>query len=109
MLAAADILDCADIVAPSLLSRPLCSPGSDLQSRRRALLKHLAAEAEQRRGPAALLLHGVAGRLDQGAAFDQAAEVLLMQVAARDRLDGPLQLGQSEFRRHQLEDDRAVF
>src|SRR5258708_229030 len=110
MLATANILDCADIVLP--ISRSLvrlCSPGSDLQSRRRALLQHLAPEAEERRGPAALLLRGVAGRLDQGAVFAQPAEVLLMQVAARDRFDGPLQFGQRELRRHQLEDDRAVF
>src|ERR1700732_2886675 len=61
------------------------------QPRRRALLDHLAAEAEQRRR------------------LNQAAEVLLVQVAPRDRLHGALQLGEGELARHQLEYDRTVF
>src|SRR6516165_2780200 len=79
------------------------------QPRRRALLHHLAAEAEQRRRPPPGRGRGLAGRLDQGRRLNQAAEVLLVQVAPRDRLHGALQLGESELARHQLEYDRTVF
>ena len=41
--------------------------------------------------------------------LDQAAEVLLVQAASGDRLDGALQFGEREFARHQLEHHRAVF
>ena len=61
-----------------------------------ALLHHLAAEAEQRRRPPAGRGRGLAGRLDQGRGLHQAAEVLLVQAAAGDRLDRALQLGERE-------------
>src|SRR6516162_2989040 len=79
------------------------------QPRRRALLHHLAAEAEQRRRPPPGRGRGLAGRLDQGRRLDQPAEVLLVQVAPRDRLHGALQLREGELARHQLEYDRTVF
>src|SRR5262249_1024652 len=79
------------------------------QPRRRALLHDLAAEAEQRRGPPPGRGRGLAGRLDQGRGFNQAAEVLLVQVAPRDRLHRALQLGEGELARHQLEYDGTVF
>src|SRR5207247_65244 len=41
--------------------------------------------------------------------LDQAAEILLVEMAARDRFDRALEFGQGELRRHQLEDYRAVF
>src|SRR5262249_8964490 len=41
--------------------------------------------------------------------FNQAAEVLLVQVAPRDRLHRALQLGEGELARHQLEYDGTVF
>src|SRR5215831_2168485 len=83
-------------------------PPAHAQPRRGALLAHLAAEAKQRGRTAAGRGRGLAGWLDHGAGLDQAAEILLVQVAARDRLDGGLQLGEREFRRHQLEDHRAI-
>src|SRR5262249_21040960 len=52
---------------------------------------------------------GLACGLAQGGRLNQAAEVLLVQVAPRDRLHGALQLGQGELARHQLEYDRTVF
>src|SRR5499426_483766 len=79
------------------------------QPRRGALLHDLAAEAEQRRRPPPGRGRGFAGRLDQGRGFNQAAEILLVQVAPRDRLHGALQLGEGEFARHQLEYDGTVF
>src|SRR6266478_2204572 len=79
------------------------------QPRRRALLHHLAAEAEQRRRPPPGRGRGLAGRLDQGRRLNQAAEVLLVQVAPRNRLHGALQLREGELARHQLEYDRTIF
>src|SRR5262249_55450557 len=79
------------------------------QPRRRALLDDLAAEAEQRRRPPPGRGRGLAGRLDQGRGFNQAAEILLVQVAPRDRLHRALQLGEGELARHQLEYDGTVF
>src|SRR5215470_10875757 len=69
------------------------------QPRRGALLHDLAAEAEQRRRPPPGRGRGFAGRLDQGRGFNQAAEILLVQVAPRDRLHGALQLGEGELAR----------
>ena len=43
------------------------------------------------------------------ARLDQPAEILLVQMAAGDRLDRALQFGERELARHQLEHDRAVF
>ena len=79
------------------------------QAGRRALLHHLAAEAETARRPAAGRGRGLAGRLDQRRGLDQAAEILLVQVPAGDRLDRALQFGERELGRHQLEHHRAVF
>src|SRR5262245_19769856 len=79
------------------------------QPRGRALLHDLAAEAEQRRRPPPGRGRGLAGRLDQGRGFNQAAEVLLVQVAPRDRLHRALQFGEGELARHQLEYDGTVF
>src|SRR5262249_14160692 len=79
------------------------------QPRRRALLHDLAAEAKQRRRPPPGRGRGFAGRLDQGRGFNQAAEILLVQVAPRDRLHGALQFGEGELARHQLEYDGTVF
>src|SRR5262249_24983844 len=79
------------------------------QAGRRALLHDLGAEAEQRRRPPPGRGRGLAGRLDQGRGFNQAAEVLLVQVAPRDRLHRALQLGEGELARHQLEYDGTVF
>src|SRR5262249_37117349 len=86
-----------------------CPPWANLQSGGWALLQHFAAEAKQRRRTAAFLLHRIAGRLHEGAALDQATEVLLVQMPAGDRLDGALKLGQGELGRHQLENDGGVF
>ena len=69
---------------------PSRSPGAG------PLLHHLAAEAEQRRRPPAGRGRHLAGRLDQRGAFDQPAEILLVQMAAGDRLDGVLQFGERE-------------
>src|SRR5215813_3861645 len=79
------------------------------QPRRRALLHDLPAEAEQRRRPPPGRGRGLAGRLDQGRGFNQATEILLVQVAPRDRLHRALQLGEGELARHQLEYDGTVF
>ena len=72
---------------------------AEAEAGRRALPEDLAAEAEERRRPPARLRGGLPGRLDQGGALDQAAEVLLVQMAAGDRLHRALQLGQGEGRR----------
>src|SRR3990172_3074584 len=73
------------------------------------LEQDVAAEPEQLGGAATRAESVFARRLDQPAAFHQAAEVLLVQMRAEDRLDGLLQLKQREHRRHQLEDHGPVF
>src|SRR5690606_33312060 len=78
------------------------------QARRGAFAHDLATEAEKSGGPATGARRRPAGRLDQCGGLDQAAEVLLVQVPAGDRFDGPLQFGQGELLRHQLEYDRTV-
>src|ERR1700686_831746 len=72
------------------------APPAYPQARRRPLLQHLAAESEQRGGPPAGLCRHHAGRFDKGAGLDQPAEILLVQVTPRDRLDGPLQFSECE-------------
>src|SRR4029077_6964552 len=84
-------------------------PPAEAQPRRRALGEHLAAETELRGRPPAGGGRGLAGRLDQCGAFDEAAEVRLGQQPPRDRLDGVLQFGERELGRHQLEHHRTVF
>src|SRR3546814_301142 len=65
-------------------------------------LGEIAAEAEQLGRPAGGAGGHVAGFFDQGLLFDQAAEILLVQPAPRQRLDGRLQLQQRKGRRHQF-------
>ena len=52
---------------------------------------------------------GLSGLFNQVLAFNQAAEILLVQCDAGQCLRGFLQLGEGEFRWHQLEQHRPVF
>src|SRR6516162_611073 len=99
----------SDAIQATMRAKASRGARAQTQPRRRALLHHLAAEAEQRRRPPPGRGRGLAGRLDQGRRLNQAAEVLLVQVAPRDRLHGALQLREGELARHQLEYDRTVF
>src|SRR5262249_3157411 len=74
-----------------------------------SLQDDLAAEAEELCRPAAGLVQHLARFLDERLLLDQAAKVLLVQLSTCKSLDGTLQLQQRERRRHQLENDRAVF
>ena len=85
------------------------APPADAQPGRGPLLQDLAAETEESGRAAAGCGRGISSRLDQGTGLDQAAEILLVQMAAGDCLDGGLQLGEGELARHQLEDHRPVF
>src|SRR5262245_9717635 len=85
------------------------APPADAQPGRGPLLQDLAAETEESGRAAAGCGRGSSSRLDQGTGLDQAAEILLVQMAAGDCLDGGLQLGEGELARHQLEDHRPVF
>ncbi len=58
---------------------------ADPQSPRRALRRHIAAEAEQRRGSSARLHRRFARRLDDGRGFNEPAEILLVQAPAGKR------------------------
>src|SRR5689334_524006 len=69
----------------------------------------LAPEAMELGRPAAGAGGNGAGLLDQALLLDQAAEVLLVQRSAGQRLDPALQLAQREIGRHQLEHDGPVF
>src|SRR5882762_10211949 len=82
---------------------------TDAEARGGTLLDHLAAETEDGGRPSAGRGPCLAGRLDQRAGLDQAAENLLVQMTAGDRLHGGLQVGQGELARHQLENHRTVF
>ena len=81
----------------SRLSR-LChtTPGAQPQPGCRPFEHDLAAEAHEPRRPAAGLRADAAGLLDQALLLDQAAEVLLVQPHAGQRLDRALQLQQRE-------------
>src|SRR5438552_3105264 len=79
------------------------SPPAESQSGRRALGEDLTAETEKGGRPTAGCGRGLAGRLDQRRTLHQAAEILLVQEPAGNRLDGMLQFGEREFGRHQLE------
>ncbi|MDV7390008.1 hypothetical protein RZS08_01590, partial [Arthrospira platensis SPKY1] len=70
--------------------------------------QHLATEAEQRSGPTAGSHLDAIDALHQPAALDQATEVLGVQTVAGQRLHHPLQAGQGEAFRQQLEHHRAV-
>ena len=72
-------------------------------------MQDIAAKMKKRGGASAGLQRHLAGRLDGGGGFDEAAEILLVQMAAGDRLHGSLQFGEREGRRHQLEDHRPIF
>src|SRR5712671_178796 len=91
------------------LSENTLTPAADAQAGRGTLLDHLAAETEDGGRPSAGRGPGLAGGLDQRAGLDQAAEILLVQMPAGDRLHGGLQVGQGELARHQLENHRTVF
>src|SRR5579859_697991 len=69
----------------------------------------LAAEAHELGRAAAGADLDLAGLLDQALRLDQAAEILLVQAAASERLDRALQVQQGEGGRQQLEHDRAIF
>src|SRR5262245_7222650 len=74
-----------------------------------SLQDDLAAEAEELCRPAAGLVQHLARFLDEHLLLNQPAKVLLVQLSTCKSLDGTLQLQQRERRRHQLENDRAVF
>src|SRR5947209_4233865 len=74
-----------------------------------ALEHDFAAESVELGGAAAGFGRDRAGLLDQALLVDQAAEVLLVQRPAGQRLDRALQLQQGEFFGHQFEHDRTVF
>src|SRR6266404_8430836 len=67
------------------------APSAHTQTRRGALLQHLAAETKQRGGPPAGLCRHHAGRFDQRAGLHQPAEILLVQMPPRNGFHGPLQ------------------
>src|SRR5262249_42315843 len=73
------------------------------------LEQHRAAKAVEARGAAAGAEAVLARRLNEAAGLNQAAEVLLVQMRAEDRLDGFLQLKQRDRLAHQLEDHRLPF
>ena len=72
-------------------------------------MQNIAAKVEKRRRPTAGLVRDVAGWLQNVGAFQQPAKILFVDMSAGNRLDGALKLGQSEYRRHQLENDRPIF
>src|SRR5215831_7621278 len=74
----------------------------------RAFAQDLAPEAELLGWAAARAPRHPSRALHQPLAFDETAEVLLVQADAGDGLHGPLELQERELRRHQLEDDRPV-
>ena len=81
---------------------------ADRQSRRRAFLQHIAAEAKERRGSAARLQRHVARRLDNGRGLDEPAKILLVQASAGERLDAALQSGWLELRANNVSGERDV-
>ena len=83
--------------------------GAQAQAGGGAFEQDFAAKADEARRAAAGLGADPAGFLDQALLLDQAAEILLMQPHAGQRLDRALQLQQRKRRRHQLEYDRAIF
>src|SRR6185369_170484 len=83
-------------------------PGLHPHPWRGALPEDIAAEAVEAGGAAAGAQTVLAGGLDEAAALDHAAEVLLVEMRAEHRLDRPLQLEQGELVRHQLEHDGAA-
>src|SRR5712675_1764975 len=85
------------------------APPAHAQTRRGALLQHLAPEAKQRGGPPAGLCRHHAGWFDQGAGFHQPAEILLVQMPPRNRFHGPLQFSECEFGRQKFKYHGAVF
>jgi len=66
-------------------------------------------EGEQLGGATRCAARERPGFFDQALAFDQAAEIRLMQPEARESLDRFLQLQKRETVRHQLEHHGAVF
>src|SRR5262249_17530649 len=86
----------------------LLAPGAHAQAGRRPLLEYFAPEAVERRRPSSGLCRHHAGRFDQRFRLDQAAEILLVQVTAGDRLHRVLQFGECEFGRQKFKDDRAI-
>jgi hypothetical protein len=81
----------------------------DRPPKRRPAEGRSCATLRRKRNSAAGRGRHFAGRLDQRRALYQPPEILLVQMAPGDRLDGTLNLGEREFLRHQLERDRAVF
>src|SRR4051812_49389448 len=84
------------------------APGAYAQARRGSLLKHVATEAVERRRTSARLCRHHPGRFDQGFHFDQAAEILFVQVSAGDRLHRILQFGKCEFGGQKFKDHRTI-
>lgn len=75
------------------------SPPAHPQAWRRPFLQDLATKPEQRGGAASSSCRHQSGRFDQCTGFHQAAKILLVEMPARDRLDGQLQFSECEFRR----------
>src|SRR6266446_7663213 len=75
----------------------------------RAFPEHFPTEAEELGRPAPGPARHAPGAFDQALAFDQTAEILLVQTDAGESFDGALQLKQRKFGRHQLEDDGTIF
>lgn len=74
-----------------------------------ALGQNAVAEAKQLGWPPASIGRHRTGFLDQFLLLDQPAKILLVHEPAGQRLDAALKLKQGETRRHQFEDDGAIF
>src|SRR6478735_10213590 len=84
------------------------APGAYAQARRGPLLEHVATEAVERRRTSAGLCRHHPGRFDQGFHFDQATEILFVQVSAGDRLHRILQFGKCELGGQKFKDHRTI-
>src|SRR3954453_3682170 len=84
------------------------APGAYAQARRGPLLEHVTTEAVERRRTSARLCRHHPGRFDQGFHFDQAAEILFVQVSAGDRLHRILQFRECELGGQKFKDHRTI-
>jgi len=103
-----DLSVIAGLVYVAATARGLLPQQRQRESRRRPRGQQFAAEAEEFGGAAAGFGVHAAEALDEVGALDDAAEVLLVQGDAADRLHGALQRREGEGLGHQFEDHRAV-